>query len=144
MPQRPGEVTAAAVLLIVLGILVGLFGAIALLAGFAFPSVANTPEFREQFGDVSEALGGLLISVGGIVLAYGVAQLVSGIFILPGRTWARLAGLIVAVLGILLSLVGVLPAEGSWGAGNVVFLLLLLAYAFAAWVLASRAEWFSR
>ncbi len=144
MPQRHGQVTAAAVILIVLGLLVALFGVLALIAGAAFPTFADTPEFREQFGDVSEALGGLLLTVGIIALAYGVLQVVAGIFILPGRTWARIAGLIVAVLGILFSLLGVLPREGAGGAGNIAFLVLLLAYGFAAWVLASRTSWWRR
>jgi hypothetical protein len=136
-------VTAAAVLLIVLGVLVGVFGVLSLLAGALFPSVSDTPEFRQQFGEVSGALGGLLLTVGAIVLAYGALQVVAGIFVLPGRAWARIAGLVVAVLGTLFSLVGVLPGESGAGA-SIVFVALLAAYAYAAWVLASTGWWFSR
>jgi hypothetical protein len=141
---RPGEITAAAAILIVLGVLVALFGLLALVAGAAFPTVAQSPQFRDQFGDISSALGDLLLTIGLIVLAYGVLQVVSGIFVLPGRTWARITGLIVAVLGILFSLGGVLPAQGSAGGGNVAFLVVLLAYGFVAWVMASRGAWFTR
>jgi hypothetical protein len=143
MPQRPGQVTAAATILIVLGVLVALFGVLATLGGAVFPAVADSPEFREQFGEISGAFGGLLITVGIIVLAYGVLEVVSGIFVLSGRTWARITGLIVAILGILFSLLGVLPGEGS-GGGNLVFIAMLAAYAFVAWVLASRGSWFTR
>ena len=143
MPLRPGQVTAAAVILIVLGVIVALFGILALLGGAIFPTVADSPEFSGQFGDLSPAIGGLLITFGIIVLGYGVLEVVAGIFVLSGRTWARITGLILAVLGILFSLVGVLPSEGS-GAANVVSWALLLAYAFVAWVLASRGAWFTR
>jgi hypothetical protein len=122
---------------------VGLFGVLALLGAALFPAVADTPEFREQFGTMSEAFGTLFLTFGLIVLAYGVLEVVAGIFVLSGRTWARIAGLIVAVLGILSSLVGILPGEGS-GAANVISLLLLAAYGFVAWVLASRGSWFIR
>jgi hypothetical protein len=136
-------VTAAAVILIVLGVLIGLFGVLSLLAGALFPTVADTTEFREQFGEVSGALGGLLLTVGLIILAYGAVQVVAGIFVLPGRAWARIGGLVLAALGILFSLVGVLPGENGAGA-SIVFAVLLAAYAYAAWVLASTGWWFSR
>ncbi len=143
MPQRPGQVTAAAVILIVLGVIVSLFGLLALLGAALFPTVADSPEFRDQFGPMSEAFGALFLTFGLIVLAYGVLEVVAGIFILSGRTWARIIGLIVAILGILFSLVGVLPSEGS-GAANVVSLALLAAYGFVAWILARRGSWFTR
>jgi hypothetical protein len=143
MPERPGAVTAAAVILIVLGVLVALFGVLAVLAGAIFPTVADSPEIRGQFGQVSEALGGLLLAFGIIVLAYGVLEVVTGIFLLPGRAWARITGLILAVLGILFSLLGVLPGEGGAGT-SIVFVALLAAYGYVAWVLASRGSWFSR
>jgi len=143
VPQRPGSVTAAAVILIVLGVIVALFGALSLFAGAVFPSVADSPEFREQFGDVSEALGGLFLVVGVIVLAYGVTEVLTGIFALSGRAWARISGLIVAVLGILFSLLGALPGEAGVGT-SIVFVTLLAAYGFVAWVLASTGSWFSR
>lgn len=141
---RPGSVTAAGVILVVLGVLVGLFGALSLLAGALFPTVADSPEFRGQFGTVSEALGGLLLGVGIVLLAYGVLQVVTGIFILPGRGWARISGLVVAVLGVLIGLVGVLPGEGSTAGASVVFVALVAAYGYAAWVLSSTGWWFSR
>jgi hypothetical protein len=143
-PARPGSVTAAAVILIVLGVLVGLFGALSLLAGALFPTVADSPEFRDQFGNVSDALGGLLLTFGIVLLAYGGLQVITGIFVRPGRGWARISGLVVAVLGILISLVGVLPGEGSSAGVSLVFVALVAAYAYATWVLASTGSWFSR
>jgi hypothetical protein len=143
MPERPGQVTAAAVILIVLGVIVALFGILALLGAALFPAVADTPEFREQFGTMSDAFGTLFLTFGIIVLAYGILETASGIFVLSGRTWARITGLIVAVLGVLFSLLGVLPSQNS-GATNVVSLVLLVAYGFVAWVLASRGAWFTR
>ncbi|HEX6127772.1 MAG TPA: hypothetical protein VF071_02000 [Candidatus Limnocylindria bacterium] len=143
LPARPAQVTAAAVILIVLGVLVALFGALSLLAGAVFPSISESADFRDQFGDLSSALGGLLLVFGILLLGFGVLQVITGMFVLPGRPWARISGLVLAVLGILFSLVGVLPGEGS-GGGSVVFGVLLLAYGFCAWVLASKGGWFAR
>ena len=143
LPARPAQVTAAAVILIVLGALVGLFGALSMLAGAVFPGIADTADFRDQFGDVSSAFGGLLLVFGVLLLGFGVLQVITGIFVLPGRPWARISGLVLAVLGILFSLVGVLPGGGNAG-GSVVFGVLLLSYAFSAWVLASKGWWFAR
>lgn len=144
MPERPGAVTAAAVILIVLGLLVSLFGALAVFAGLVFPSMADSPDIRRQFGELSGALGGLILVVGIFVLAYGLAELLTGIFVLSGRAWARIGGLVVAVLGILFSLVGVLPTEGGGGGVSIGFGLVLAAHAFVAWTLASRGAWFRR
>ncbi len=138
---RPGSVTASAAILIALGVLVSLFGLLSLFAGAVFPSVADSPEFRQQFGDLSGALGGLLLALGVIVLAYGVLELLTGIFLLSGRGWARISGLVVAVLGIMFSLLGILPGEGGAGA-SIVFVILLAAYGYVAWVLASTGSWF--
>ena len=143
MPQRPGQVTAAAVILIVLGVLVSLFGVLALLAAAVFPTMADSPEFRDQLGPMAAAAGPLILTFGIILLAYGALEVTAGIFVLSGRTWARIVGLIVAVLGILFSLVGVLPGQNS-AATNVISLVMLLAYGFVAWILASRGSWFSR
>lgn len=144
MPARPGAVTAAAVILIVLGLLVSLLGALAVLAGLVFPSVAESPDIRGQFGELSAALGGLILVVGAFILAYGLAELLTGIFLLAGRAWTRISGLVLAVLGILLSLVGVLPTEGGGAGTSLGFGIVLAAYAFVAWVLASQGSWFRR
>jgi hypothetical protein len=108
-----------------------------------FPSVADSPEFRRQFGDVSDALGGLFVTFGIVLLAYGTLEVATGIFALSGRAWARITGLIVAVLGILFSLLGVLPGEGGAGM-SIVFVAMLAAYGYVAWVLASTGWWFAR
>lgn len=143
MPERPGSVTASAVILIVLGVIVALFGVLSLFAGAVFPSVADSTEFRQQFGELGASLGGLLLVFGAVLLAYGVLEVVTGIFLLPGRAWARITGLIVAVLGILFSLLGVIPGESGAGV-SIVFVVLLAAYGYVAWVLARGGAWFSR
>jgi hypothetical protein len=132
------------VILIVFGVIVALFGALTLLVAAVFPTMADSPEFRDQLGPMAAAFGALILTFGIILLAYGVLEVLAGIFVLSGRTWARIVGLIVAVLGILFSLVGVLPGESSSAAANVVSLVLLVAYGFVAWVLASRGAWFTR
>ncbi len=143
-PERPGSITAAAIVLIVLGVLAVLLGLLFVLVGVTFESIVNMPEFRDQLGDVSAAAGGLFVVFGALFLGDGILQLVSGIFVLAGRSWARIGGLIAGVLGALISLVAVLPAEGGSGGFNFFFVAMLAAYVFVAWVLATSGAYFRR
>jgi hypothetical protein len=140
---RPGQVTGVAIVLIVLGVLIGLLGLLFLLMGLAFGSIVTMPEFQDQFPNVTAAAGGIIAIFGFLFLADGILQVVSGIFILPGRQWARITGLIAGVLGALFSLVGVLPGQ-SGGGVNLFFLLMLAGYVFVVWVLATQRTWFER
>jgi hypothetical protein len=140
--RRPVLLTGAAVVLIVLGALVGLLGLLFLLVGATFGSIISMPEFQDRFGDVSPSAGGVFVVFGLLFLADGVLQLLSGIFVLPGRSWARIAGMITGVLGALIALVGVLPAQGGGGGFNLFFVILLAGYVYVVWVLATEGGWF--
>lgn len=139
---RPGHVTAAAIALIVLGVIVGLVAVLLLVIGLTFETLVSEPVFNDQLGDVSPEAGGVFVVMGFLFLGHGVLQVVSGIFILPGRAWARITGLVAGVLGTLLALIGVLP--GQAGGVNIFFMLILIAYVYAVWVLISSGGWFRR
>jgi hypothetical protein len=141
--QRPGHVSAAGVILILLGVLVCLVGALVLLAGAIFPTLMDSPEFQVQIGDLPEAAGALFVVLGAILTGWGILEIVSGIFVLRGRGWARLTGIILAALGMLFALVGVLPGEGGMTAGGVaISVTVLAAYAYVAWALITSGAWF--
>lgn len=135
--------TAAAIVLIVQGVLVGILGFFFLLVGVMFPTIINMQEFRNQFPNVPETAGTVFLLFGLLFLADGIVQVVSGGFALPGRSWARIAGLIAGVLGALISLVGVLPAEGTAGV-NLFFVVMLIGYVYVCWVLITNGAWFRR
>jgi hypothetical protein len=140
---RPGAVTAAAVVLIVCGVLVGLLGLLFVLGGSLIGSMGDAPELQEQLGGVPAAFGGFIATIGLIVVVYGIAQIVTGIYVFPGKSWARIAGLILAVLGGLLALLGMFPSDQGVNAGGIlVSLVILAAYAFTAWALATNGRWF--
>ena len=108
-----------------------------------FSTIVNMQEFRDQFGDVSETAGGVIAAFGFLFVADGVLQFISGIFVLPGRSWARVTGLIAGILGALIALVGVLPGQ-SGGGVNLFFLLLLVGYVYVVLTLTMHASWFRR
>lgn len=141
--MRRGRLTAAAAILIGLGTLVALFGTLFLLVGMMFDTIRSMAGVSEQLSDIPEAFGGFIVAVGLLVLAFGVLQVVAGIFVLRGRSWARITGLILSTLGVLLALVLVLPGEGSTPTGSLVSLAILAAYGYVFWALITGRGWFA-
>jgi hypothetical protein len=136
-------VTAAGVMLIVLGVLISLLGLLFVLGGSLIGSVGNAPDLQEQLGGIPSAFGGFVATIGVIVVVYGIGQVATGIFVLPGKSWARIAGIILAVLGGLFGLLGLIPGEGQNVGGAIVSLVVLLAYAFTVWALITNGRWFA-
>lgn len=141
---RPGRVTAAAIVLIVLGALFLLFGLGALAVGVAGEAMAP------GIGEMAGFLAGAAIVFAIILLALGVLQILSGAMSLGGRSWARFTGMIVALLMLLLlvlGLAGTLTTPGAMEAGGplnlVINLVIAAAYAFVVWGLATSGHWFS-
>ena len=94
---RPAGVTAAAVILIILGSLAALFGIIAMIGGGA---VAGT------FG----GLGGIILVIGLLVIVWGVFEIISGVKILGLSNGWRIAGIVLSAIGAVFSLIGLIGA----------------------------------
>ena len=120
-PGASGVVVGAGVVLLVIAALLGLFGVLALLGGavmgrlsdFTGPDSGLT---EDQIRILSTAGRTFVFVVAGVALAIGLAHLVSGIGVLRRRSWARIVGLVMSVLGVLLwalILVGTLVASGQ-------------------------------
>lgn len=141
--ERPGTVTAAGITLIVLGVLTLLLGVILLIVGGLFAGAAGgmpESEVPAGFGGMMGAFAGAIIVFMLIVIAFGVLQLVSGIQVLAGRSWARITGIVVAAIAGLLALAGLGDSDG----GGVIFsLVLVAANAFVIWALATTGPWFA-
>lgn len=140
--ERPGIVTAAGITLIVLGILTLVLGLFLLVGVGLFAGAAGSipesqvPAAPAMFG----AVAGMILVILVIVAAFGIVQLVSGIRVLGGRSWARWAGIVVSAIAGLFALAGLAGNEG----GSVVLNLVLAgANAFAIWALASSGSWFA-
>ena len=138
------------VLLIVIGLLVGLAGlglmAIGAIARQVFDDAVNNGTLTGYGSDVVDFVRGVLVVLGVIVGLYGLGELVAGIGILAKRQWARILGLVLAlVAGLLttLALLGSVRAEDARG-GLVFFLVFAIAYWFIVFALATGGRAFRR
>jgi hypothetical protein len=169
-----GAVVSAGVILLVISALVGIFSLVALFAGAIMGEMSGLYRdsgLTEEQVRVAMGLGRVVVlGVGGIGLALAVAHLFSGIGVLRRRGWARILGLVLSVLGVViwgLALVGSVVAtvqpipagylEGSGltieeyrsftRVGSVVGLVIttvaLSAYVFILVVLARRGREFA-
>jgi hypothetical protein len=142
---RPGLVTAAAIVLLVLGVLTAIFGLFALLAASIFTSGMEIPGM-EQFGEnAAGAIGGLIAIIGGVVVVFGVLQVLSGINIFSARSWARILGIVLTVIGALFGLLALFGGNDPAANSSPIFgLVLLVANGFVIWVLATNGRYFTR
>jgi hypothetical protein len=137
-------VTGAGVVLIVMGVLtliIGLFGLLgaAMIAG-AVGTVGESAEAPVGFGNMMGAFAGLIVVFVILILAWGVLQIVAGAKAMSGRNWARITGIVVAIIGALLALSGLANPEA--GGTVIINIVMAAAYAFAAFALATSGRWF--
>jgi hypothetical protein len=108
-----GVVVGAGVILLVIAALVGIFSLFALLAGAMMGQMTGLSA-DSGLTDAQLAVARVFVLViGGIGLALAVTHLISGIGVLRRRGWARILGLVLSVLGVLiwgLALAGSLAA----------------------------------
>jgi hypothetical protein len=116
-----GVIVGAGVILLVIAALLGLLGVLALLGGAIMGQLSSISApgsglTQEQIDALSSVGRTFIFVFGGIALAIGLAHLLSGIGVLRRRGWARILGLVMGVLGILvwaLILVSTLAASGQ-------------------------------
>jgi hypothetical protein len=149
-PARPGSVTAAAVLLIVVGSLVALFGVLFLIVGLA--ATGN------DFGPF-RSVGAAVAVIGAIFIVYAVFEIVAGAKVLALRNGWRVAGIVFASIGVLFSVLSTLGSLNSQdratfngttfttnsgpNAGGIVFGLIFVAiYLFILIALARNGRYF--
>jgi len=111
----PGSITAAAVLLLVMATLTGLFGAILLLTGLLStlpmmwwdPMTGRPPFDQPGFEAFRQMARVFMVGFAVILLLLATAHLAAGVGLLRRRGWARILGLVLAVLGLLIFALGV-------------------------------------
>lgn len=139
---RPVAVTVAACVLIAFGAFIGLIAlAIAALGGILL-DLNNLPTWVDPPSAEFRAVA-LMLGVGG--LTFGISQVLTGVQVLRGRSWAQVAGIVLAVIGTLLAGLGLLQGFGGGATGvTTIFLPVMILYLYAATGLATAPEWFGR
>jgi hypothetical protein len=153
---RPGSVTAASVLLIILAV-VPILVAILAFAGAAVFSRANGRIEDSAFSNMLDVAQGLIIVFGVVSLVYGVFKLIAGIRVLAGSNAWRITAIVFCALAAalwVLALIGAIngpdessrfttPADTGPNPGGIVFSLVFLAMNIVVIVLLARAgDWF--
>jgi hypothetical protein len=106
-PPRPGSVTAAGVLLIILGAFAALGGIFVVIGGIAGGQILS--QFGGQFANVSGAATAIGVVAGLLMLTYAVFKIISGAKVFALRNGWRITGIVlsaIAVVGWLLILIG--------------------------------------
>jgi len=142
-PPRPAMVTVASIILIVLGTLVSLLGLFVVLGGALIGSMGDSPSLGIDLEGLPDAIGGFVAVLGAVVLGFGVVELLSGIFSLLGRAWARILAIVMSVLGGLFALIGILGSRSGDAASPIVNVVLLAAYVFVVWAMARAGRYFA-
>jgi hypothetical protein len=138
---RPTLVTAAGVTMIAVGAIIVLFGLLFLLAGAIIGGAASQIDTQMPgFGAMSGAVTGVVIVLAIILLAVGILDILAGAKVFSGRPWARMTGIVLAVI---LGLLGLGSLGGGGDGGNVVLgLVWVAANAFIVFALATTGSWF--
>ncbi|MEP7081395.1 MAG: hypothetical protein ABI841_00305 [Chloroflexota bacterium] len=141
--RRPGVVTAGSITLIVLGALTILFGVLFVLFSALFAGAGAGGELAETpgLGGMLGAFAGMLIFMAILVLLFGALQLWVGINALGGRSWARITGIVLSVIGAAL-FAGGLTSAGSEGSSPVLNIIFIAAYLFVIFAFATGGRWF--
>lgn len=140
---RPGLVTAAGITMIAVGAIIVLFGLIFLLFGAAIGGAASQLDTQMPgFGAMSGAVTGVVIVLAVILLAVGALDILAGAKVFSGRAWARMTGIVLAVILGLLGL-GSLGGGASDGGNVLLGLVWVAANAFIVFPLATTGSWFA-
>ena len=137
-------VTSAAITMIVLGALIALLGLFFAFVGAFVGGAANELNSQPAFPGMAGAVAGVLIVFALILLAVGILDIVAGANVLGGRGWARITGIVVAVIVGLFGLLGLFGGGDSRTGGSIVVsLIVVAANAFIVWALATTGSWFA-
>jgi hypothetical protein len=115
---RPGGITAAGILLIILGSLAAVGGLLFILGGALLASAGVSQEIEDQlgpqFGGLFSAAAGVIIIVGVVAIVYAVFKIIAGAKVLSLRNGWRIAGIVLCALacvGWVISLIGAITGS---------------------------------
>lgn len=120
--HTPGVLIASGVILLVLAVLALLWTVLFFVYGALITSITSAVQSDRaqfgsvQFGPMAEAMRPVLYALAFVIFCLALAHLGAGIGVLGRRGWARITGLVLAVLGLganLLGLISILASAGS-------------------------------
>lgn len=109
--QRPGLVTAAGVLEIILGAVGILIGILFVTAGSLFVGAVSNVEGVDT--GAATGLGGIFIVVAIIIALVGILEIYAGIQILKLRERGRMIGLVLAIISLVMNLLSIGRSSGT-------------------------------
>lgn len=127
-------VALAAMLLVIVGVVLAVLGAWLLTQGPALTDLVQRLRSVDLvvFKPTRDQLRAVVSASPGTLMVFGVLQLLIGAFVLRHRSWARWLGILVAVLGLLLSVVALTSTMALIPGTSVQLIVagaLLVAYA---------------
>lgn len=128
-------VALAAMLLVIMGVVLALLGAWLLTQGPALSDLVQRLRSVDLvvFKPTRDQLRSVVGASPGILMVLGVLQLLIGVFVLGHRSWARWLGVVVALLGLVFSIVALTSTMALIPGSSVqliVAIAFLVAYAF--------------
>ena len=136
--------TTAAIVLIVLGVLAAILGLFFLLGASLVGSGTELPGL-DIAGGTRSAIAGFLVVFGGVIVAFGLLEVVSAINIFSAKSWARILAIVLSVIGGLVGVLALIPSRDPEMASAPIFgIIVLAAYAFVIWALATNGRYFTR
>jgi hypothetical protein len=136
---RPLSVTAAAFILLIVGVLTGLIGVVLLLFVLLNATPAALPDYIDA---VPEGFAGVAGAIGLGLAAYGTAGAIVATQALRRRSWARGIGIALAAVGVAVLVLAMIRPGQAGGAMPLIFAPVIAALAYAAVALATEARWF--
>ena len=136
---RPLSVTAAALILLIVGVFTGLIGLVLLILVIINSNPAVLPAY------IDAAPEGFVGAAGGIglgLLAYGVAGTVVAVQAMRRRSWARGIGIVLAGVGAAALVLAMIRPGQTAGATPLIFAPVVGALVYAAVALATEGRWF--
>jgi hypothetical protein len=128
-------VALAAMLLVIMGVVLAVLGAWLLTQGPALSDLVQRLRSVDLvvFKPTRDQLRSLVSASPGTLMVFGVLQLLIGAFVLGHRSWARWLGLLLALLGLMFSIVAVTSTMALVPGASVQLIVasaFLIAYAF--------------
>lgn len=145
-------VTIAAIILLIFGLLTTLMGALGVAVGGFFETALREARDQGAIPGLEEfdlsAIGDVIVVIFVIVLIIGILHLAAAIGIFLHKQWARVLGIVLAVLGLLLGLLGLVGASnaaaGMDGSELAFPIAMAVGYGFSLFALIAGSNHFRR
>ncbi len=127
--ERPLSVTAAALILLTVGVFTGLIGLVLLVVVM----VNSNPDALPAYVDaVPEGFAGVAGAIGLGLAVYGAAGAVVAVQAMRRRSWARGLGIVLAAMGVAALVVALIGPGRTTGTTPLIFVPVIGALAYAA------------